>query len=131
MNKAWLGGPCVEPRAKPNEYGYVRWYKVDKNKGRPLHRVIWEMVYGKLPAGRELDHLCRNRACCNLNHLEIVTPTVNKLRGVAPAAINKRKVACIRGHKFTKANTIRDKRNHRHCRTCLRARDKRRVGHAR
>jgi HNH endonuclease len=36
-----------------------------------------------IPAGLELDHLCRNRACCNPWHLETVTRSENVLRGLS------------------------------------------------
>jgi len=109
---------CIIPKNKPHNTGYVRWNRLGKNRRRPLHRIIWEMVYGKVPAGMELDHLCRNRACSNLNHLEVVTPRVNKARGMGVPAINKRKVACIHGHPYTEANTMKRRYGHRRCITC-------------
>ena len=45
------------------------------------HRVVYEMMRGPIPAGLELDHLCRNRACVNPDHLEPVPGKVNVLRG--------------------------------------------------
>ena len=43
--------------------------------GKPegAHRVSYEMRYGKIPVGLELDHLCRVRNCVNPDHLEAVT----------------------------------------------------------
>ena len=37
------------------------------------HRYVWEEVHGKIPEGFEINHKCKNRACCNLNHLELLS----------------------------------------------------------
>lgn len=48
---------------------------------RLVHRVVYELVHGPIPAGLTIDHLCRNRACANPSHLEAVTMKVNYDRG--------------------------------------------------
>jgi len=46
-----------------------------------VHRVVYQMLVGPVPEGMDLDHLCRNRACCNPDHLEPVTRSENNRRG--------------------------------------------------
>lgn len=85
--------------------------------GRPMlaHRVAWELERGPVPAGMQLDHLCRNRACVNPAHLEPVTLRVNVLRGVGPTAVNAAKTECKRGHTLDDAYVYKGMR---FCRTC-------------
>jgi hypothetical protein len=82
------------------------------------HRIAYELVVGQVRDGLELDHVCRNRACCNPAHLEPVTHRENVLRGVSPMALNARKEACPRGHAYAPANTYVTKAGKRQCRAC-------------
>jgi hypothetical protein len=81
------------------------------------HRVTYEALVGSIPDGLDLDHLCRNRGCCNPEHLEPVTKAENLLRGEGVCAKNARKTHCSRGHEFTPENTI-VRPNGRACRLC-------------
>lgn len=89
--------------------------------GRELaaHRFSYQLHIGNVGRKRELDHLCRNRACCNPSHLEPVSDRENTLRGIGPTAENARKTHCKRGHELP-APSARGKRE---CRSCARVRD--------
>ncbi len=80
-------------------YG-ARW---DKNEERVLlaHRRYYEQEHGPIPPGLEIDHLCRNRACVNPEHLEAVTRTVNVRRGLG-AKLTLEAVQTIRAARGTK-----------------------------
>lgn len=89
------------------------------------HRLSYEAFVGPIPGELTLDHLCRNRACCNPAHLEAVTLTENKRRGESPAAVNARKVRCPLGHPYAGANLIRHAKGRR-CRECKRRTERQR-----
>lgn len=59
--------------------GYGR-FGVD-GKLKYAHKLIYEQTYGILPKGKQLDHICRARACVNPTHLEIVSNRENVSRG--------------------------------------------------
>jgi HNH endonuclease len=103
-----------------NGYGLV------KHDGRRLmvHRVAYELRIGSIPDGLYLDHLCRDRACCNPSHLEPVTNGTNVLRGVGYAARNARKTQCVNGHPLSGKNLLLSN-GVRVCRTCKRAASRR------
>lgn len=98
------------------------------------HRVMYEGTVASVPAGLVLDHLCRNRACCNPAHLEPVTHRENIMRGVGVAAVNAARTHCVNGHEFTADNTYLRKRpgGGRICKACIFERQRiRRGGDAR
>lgn len=86
---------------KGNGYGRVS----VKGKNRLAHRAVYEHLRGPIPDGLVLDHLCRNRACVNPDHLEPVTNAINIMRGVGVGAVNAAKTHCVHGHEFTPENT--------------------------
>lgn len=63
---------CIIPIShKLNKDGYFR--KVINGKWIMYHRFMWETAHGRLiPDGYEINHKCKNRACCNVNHLELL-----------------------------------------------------------
>lgn len=129
-----FGDPAIPPRiwsrlrvlesgcwewfgAKSRGYGYASF----GGRNQVVHRAIWLVLGMPNPGELDLDHLCRNRACCNPVHLEIVTRSENCLRGVGPALVMKRakeKAECRRGHAFTAENIGHNKRGSRFCRAC-------------
>jgi hypothetical protein len=85
------------------------------------HRFAFTRLIGPIPDKHDLDHLCRVRACVNVEHLQPVTRQENLLRGYTITAANAAKTHCPQGHEYTPDNLIRDKRG-RKCRTCNRER---------
>jgi HNH endonuclease len=88
-------------------------------RGHPAHRLAYELVNGPVPDTLVMDHLCRNRGCCNPAHLEPVTNRENILRGVGLPAVHFAKTHCPRGHEYTPENTRWSRGGTtRNCRTC-------------
>ena len=60
-------------------------YGQGKYRGKQiLGHVFWyERLVGPVPEGKALDHLCRQRDCCNPEHVEPVTYAENARRGRA------------------------------------------------
>ncbi len=101
-------------------YGQLRVH----GKKRYTHRVAYELLVGVVPEGLELDHLCRNPACCNPAHLEPVTHAENVRRGIVGDR-QRAKTHCVQGHPFDRANAYVDAKGFRHCRVCGRATSRR------
>lgn len=96
------------------------------NKGAYAHRVSFTVFTEEspLPDGWTLDHLCRNRACVNFDHLEAVPHGVNVRRGDT-GIIYASRTHCKNGHEFAPENTFDRGREGRGCRACRREADRR------
>lgn len=49
-------------------------------RGYGQHRSVWRRLRGAIPAGMQVDHLCRFISCVNVEHMELVTPKENNRR---------------------------------------------------
>jgi hypothetical protein len=70
--------PCLIWQGRPSAQGYAR--ITENGVTKAAHVVIWEREHGPLPPGHELDHLCYQRMCVELSHLECVTKAENRSR---------------------------------------------------
>ena len=95
-------------------------YGLMTNSGKTemAHRAAYRDAVGFLDASLELDHLCRNRACINEQHLEPVPHQTNCARGMSPAAIVVRTQMCTNGHPRTNDNVYTIRNGRKRCRSC-------------
>ena len=107
-------GRCWIWNGAADEYGYGN-LSVGAAT-RKAHRLSYEWAKGTIPAGFEIDHLCRVPACVNPAHLEAVTPKINSRRSFSVSGLNHRKTHCNHGHPFSGDNLRIDPRGHRRCR---------------
>jgi len=64
----WQGNTTAD-----GKYGRTRW----NGAYLPAHRIFFQRAGGVIPAGWEIDHLCRVTLCVNPAHLEAVTRAEN------------------------------------------------------
>lgn len=111
-------GDCVVSLYSCGSHGYPQ---IGWNDGgyqaTLVHRVVWVAANGPIPPGMTVDHICRNKRCCRLDHLRLLTNLDNaRDNGMS------RRTHCPQGHAYDEANTYIDRRGHRKCRTCNRER---------
>lgn len=79
------------------------------------HRVAWTLANGEIPGDLTIDHICRNRRCCNPSHLRLMTNVEN-----ASANGMSTRTHCPRDHPYNDENTYIDPGGGRRCRQCHR-----------
>lgn len=86
-------------------------------KMMPAHRYSYMIATGEIPPKHlHIDHLCRNTRCVNPEHLELVTPRENVIRGVRSRGM---RTHCVKGH-YLSPDNVRVERGKRRCLTCSR-----------
>lgn len=109
-------GTCWTWVAGLNHDGYGSWGPGTPGESTLAHRWLYDRLIG-VPEGKELDHLCRNRACVRPDHLEPVDHRTNVLRGEGLAAKIMRRPTCPQGHPYDSL----DSGKYRRCSTCRKA----------
>lgn len=118
-SKVNKSGECWEWAGYRSESGYGQ-FSVTGRRMVGAHKWAYEEAHGKIASGLHIDHLCRNPPCVRPEHMEAVTPRVNTIRGISPAAENYYKTHCVRGHLFDRENTYMKYGKWRICRECRR-----------
>lgn len=88
---------CWEWMAAKTSKGYGAFW-VDR-KMHSAHRLAWEIAFGSIPDGLQVDHRCHNRACVNASHLRLVTSAQNHQNRSGAAATSKTGVRGVCKHK--------------------------------
>lgn len=76
LGECWLWTGPTSGKGRGGGYGRA---KLDGGTVA-VHRVMFIIEYGPIPPRKQIDHKCRNRLCCNPDHLEMVTHKQNQKR---------------------------------------------------
>jgi hypothetical protein len=132
----------IRARCVTNEHGCLLWQGDTARNGYGqssfrsstwrVHRIMFTLVKGPIPAGLDCLHTCDNRRCCNPDHLFVGTRQANHDDMWAKGRAWQQKETCRHGHPWSKYAYLRKGTNKstgksgmwRHCKECFRLRQK-------
>lgn len=85
------------------------------------HRIVATAMWGPIPEGWEVDHMCVNPPCCNPFHLRVVPLRENRPGG-------RSVTECRHGHSMVPGDPnvyVNPSTGRRHCRACMAAANRR------
>lgn len=120
LSRVEADGECIVSTYSLGSHGYaqVGWHEDGQRTVTVCHRVAWIAANGPIPVGMVVDHICRNRRCLRLDHLQLLTHEQNCAQG---GPVMRARPTCKRGHDLATTATVGPD-NRRHCRACARER---------
>lgn len=111
----WQGLASFSGAKGQMPYAHIS-YKWKQYRG---HRLVYELVYGEIPAGIVVCHTCDNSLCLNPNHLFLGTQKDN-MRDASKKKrfFNQTKTHCPRSHPLSGDNLYVTSSGSRHCKIC-------------
>lgn len=104
VNKSIFPDKCWEWTGS-KRLGYGR-FKVGVKKVS-AHRFAYMLLYGNIPKGKVIMHICDNKSCVNLSHLKLGTQKQNMQDAANKKRIyNQVKTHCAKGHAYAGDNLI-------------------------
>lgn len=88
-------GPCWVWTGAKTSLGYGSIWHMGRTE--LTHVIAFKLSGRDIPEGLEIDHICRNRACVNFDHLEAVTHKENMHRAYIKGVV-ARPALCACGH---------------------------------
>lgn len=117
-------GPCLLWQGSKTKDGYGQIITTATRRGPRLyvHRLVWMVEHGPVPAGYEIHHRCEVTPCARLAHLACVTHRENILATARGASyLHSLKVVCgVCGCPYDHV----DSRGRRVCTSCRKRRQK-------
>jgi hypothetical protein len=117
-------GEGCHPWTRSTRGGYGQYSYRDRNYY--THRLAWLLTFGPIPEGYRVRQDCRNKLCCNPDHLLLITSAQQARYTVADGSNREaNKTHCPRGHLLQKPNLVvyESRRGRRSCLACSRTKD--------
>ncbi len=111
-------GDCQIWQGAVQSSGYGSVSSGVRSRSLLAHRVVFTEMVGPIEEGMTVDHLCSNKLCQNVFHMELVTRGENSRRK------HERQTHCLKGHLLSGENLRTSMKHDGHerrvCMTCHR-----------